>query len=222
MYGLPYPYTLLRLGVNRKKDRCRMRDDAKAIRRAQIEAAAYDVLAEKGFQNMSMLSVAKAAKASNETLYRWYGDKIGLFRALIETNANSVADRIRACMQSQHDAKETIAILGPALLEMLLGDRAIALNRVAASDASGALGQVLAEAGRGRVFPLIVQVFDDLVGRGALEGDAPELARLYVDLLVGDLQIRRATGALGPLSKVEMAERARLAEARLFTLASPS
>ena len=64
-----------------------MREDNKAQRREQIEMAAYALLAEKGFQNMSMLAVSKAAKASNETLYRWYGDKTGLFKALIATNA---------------------------------------------------------------------------------------------------------------------------------------
>jgi AcrR family transcriptional regulator len=197
-----------------------MRDAAREQRKAQIEAAAYAVLAEKGFQNMSMLAVAKAAKASNETLYRWYGDKTGLFQALIKANADVAAERLQAQLDGSIDPKTALSDLGPLLLDMLLGDRAIALNRVAASDASGTLGQVLAQAGRGRVFPLIVQVFQRLVDAKILVGAPPELARLYIDLLVGDLQIRRATGALGPLSVTERQERAKLAEARMFTLAS--
>jgi len=198
-----------------------MRDAAREQRKAQIEAAAYLVLAEKGFQNMSMLAVAKAAKASNETLYRWYGDKTGLFQALIEANAEVVVERLQAQLDASLDPKSALSDLGPLLLDMLLGDRAIALNRVAAADASGALGQVLAQAGRGRVFPLIVQVFQRLVDGKVLVGTPPELARLYVDLLVGDLQIRRATGALSRLTEAGRQERAKLAEARVFTLAAP-
>lgn len=198
-----------------------MRDEAKALRKAQIEAAAYAVLAEKGFQHMSMLAVAKAAKASNETLYRWYGDKTGLFRSLIETNADSVAERLKAQLETSTDPRALLAELGPILMEMLLGDRAIALNRVAAADASDTLGQVLAEAGRGRVFPLIVEVFRRLVEAKSLIGEPVELAGLYIDLLIGDLQIRRATGAMGPLSEVERQTRAQLAKARVFTLAAP-
>ncbi|WP_439124055.1 TetR/AcrR family transcriptional regulator [Marivita sp.] len=199
-----------------------MRDDAKAQRKAQIEAAAYDLLAEKGFQNMSMLAVAKAAKASNETLYRWYGDKVGLFQALIETNADRVADRLTDRLTDATDPKSALTDLGPNLLAMLLSDRAVALNQAAASDATGTLGKVLAEQGRGKVFPLIVDLFKRLTDNKVLTGHPVDLATLYVDLLVGDLQIRRATGALGPLTDSVMTDRAQKAEARLMTLAGVS
>ncbi len=199
-----------------------MREDNRALRREQIEAAAYALLAEKGFQNMSMLAVSKAAKASNETLYRWYGDKIGLFKALIATNAERVAVRLRAAFDKSSQLDRTLAEIGPVLLSMLLGDRAVALNRAAAADASGVLGEALAEEGRGKVFPLMVDLFGKLVARGKLTGNPAELAALYIDLLVGDLQIRRATGALGPLRDRVIEDRARLAQERLFMLAGVS
>lgn len=199
-----------------------MRDDNKAQRRDQIETAAYALLAEKGFQNMSMLAIAKASKASNETLYRWYGDKLGLFRALIETNAEEVAGRLRDAIRKGDAPESALAELGPVLLGMLLGDRAIALNRAAAADASGALGQTLAQEGRDKVFPLIADLFQTLVKRGALKGDPFEITGLYIDLLVGDLQIRRATGALGPLRDRVIAERAQKAQQRLFQLVGVS
>lgn len=199
-----------------------MREDNRALRREQIEAAAYALLAEKGFQNMSMLAVSKAAKASNETLYRWYGDKIGLFKALIATNAERVSVRLRAAFDKSSQLDRTLAEIGPVLLSMLLGDRAVALNRAAAADASGVLGEALAEEGRGKVFPLMVDLFGKLVARGKLTGNPAELAALYIDLLVGDLQIRRATGALGPLRDRVIEDRARLAQERLFMLAGVS
>jgi AcrR family transcriptional regulator len=199
-----------------------MREDNKAQRREQIEAAAYELLAEKGFQNMSMLAVSKAAKASNETLYRWYGDKIGLFKALIATNTERVAAQLREALEGSNQSDQALAQIGPVLLSMLLGDRAIALNRAAAADASCVLGEALAQEGRGKVFPLIADLFGQLVKQGILRGDPAEIAALYVDLLVGDLQIRRATGALGPLRDRVIEDRARLAQERLFRLASVS
>ena len=199
-----------------------MREDNKAQRREQIEAAAYELLAEKGFQNMSMLAVSKAAKASNETLYRWYGDKIGLFKALIGTNAERVAERLREALETNAPLDQALMQTGPVLLSMLLSDRAIALNRAAAADASGVLGEALAQEGRGKVFPLIADLFGKLVKQGVLNGDPAEIAALYVDLLVGDLQIRRATGALGPLRDRVIADRAHRAQERLFRLVGVS
>jgi AcrR family transcriptional regulator len=199
-----------------------MREDNKAQRREQIEAAAYDLLAIKGFQNMSMLAVSKSAKASNETLYRWYGDKIGLFKALIATNAERVATRLREALETSTQLDQALTEIGPVLLSMLLGDRAIALNRAAAADASGVLGEALAQEGRGKVFPLIAELFSRLVAQGVLKGDPAQIAALYVDLLVGDLQIRRATGALGPLRDRVIEDRAHLAHERLFRLVGVS
>lgn len=199
-----------------------MREDNKQQRKQQIETAAYALLAEKGFQNMSVLAVSKAAKASNETLYRWYGDKIGLFKALIETNAEHVAERLRQALGQSAQLDQALEDLGPVLLSMLIGDRAVALNRAAAADASGALGEALAQEGRGKVFPLIVALFEKMVAQGRLKGSPPEIAALYVDLLVGDLQIRRATGALGPLRDRVIKERAERAQARLFALVGVS
>lgn len=180
-----------------------MRADTRDLREAQIAEAAYAILAEKGFQGVSMLAVAKRAKASNETLYRWYGDKLGLFRALIARNVAEVGESL--------EAAETLEELGRQLLGLLLSPRAVALNRAAAADASNALGTVLAQAGRGEVFPVLVARMTAEVAAGRLTGEPQALAGLWVDLLVGDWQIRCATGAMaipGPEARWERAARA--------------
>lgn len=104
------------------------------FRRQQIEDAAYKMLGEKGYAGTSMQAIARAAKASNETLYNWYGDKKGLMAALIARNTNVVL----AALSDAHDGDPLaqLARIGPILLEMVLGPRAIALNRAAAADAS--------------------------------------------------------------------------------------
>ncbi|WP_299673356.1 TetR/AcrR family transcriptional regulator [uncultured Roseobacter sp.] len=161
-------------------------------RAARIEAAAYKILAEKGFKGASMLAIAKAAKASNETLYNWYGDKTGLFAAMIRQNTSVVVDELQTARATGRTGRTALREVGRALLTMVTSDKAVALNRAAAGDISGKLGKILAEEGRGRVLPIIAQLLEEAFGT---EHDMGELTDCYISLLIGDLQIRRATGA---------------------------
>ena len=150
-----------------------MRETARESRREQIETAAYDLLAQHGYAGTSMLSIAKRAKASNETLYRWYGDKRGLFKAMVERNAAHVNAFLTGEIAVERRPRATIEALGPKLLGLLVGPRAIALNRAAAADPSGELGAVIAAAGRNTVFPLIVDVFTAAQQSGLIETKMP-------------------------------------------------
>ena len=88
-----------------------MRYENRSIRQDQIEQAAYTVLDAKGYGGASMLAIAKAAKASNETLYNWYGDKTGLFAALVRRNAAEVKALLEAQIAAGGDAVETLLIV---------------------------------------------------------------------------------------------------------------
>lgn len=140
-----------------------------------------------------MQAVAKRAKASNETLYRWYGDKTGLFEALIRGNSALVE---LAIASDEADPMDVLREIGPILLSMLLGPRAVALNRAAAADASGTLGRALAREGRETVAPRIVALMRRAVEDGQLRGAPEDMAEAWFSLLIGDLQVRRVTGAL--------------------------
>lgn len=195
---------------------------AKRERHLQIAQSAYAVLSEKGYEGLSMLAVAKHARASNETLYRWYGDKRGLFRALIETNAEEVQTFLQAALTDQTDPDHMLKLLGPKLLRLLLSDRAIALNRAAAADPSGDLGKVLTQAGRASVFPFISTIFSQLHLSGRSSLDPDKAAALYLDLLVGDQQIRRAIGMLEEPDRKTCENRSEQALKHLFQIIGPT
>lgn len=76
-----------------------MRDESKAERQREIEAVAYRLIRDHGYGGVSMLAIAKEAKASNETLYRWYGSKRGLLAAMVERNAQATADALQAAIE---------------------------------------------------------------------------------------------------------------------------
>lgn len=174
-----------------------LREEKRSLRQRQIEAAAYEVLEAKGYGGTSMQGIAKHARASNETLYNWYGDKQGLFCALVMRNADEVKSHLEAELETDHDALAILGSLGPKLLDLLTGDRAVALNRAAAADGSGELGAVLSKAGRDAVFPLLEQVLLRARQEGQLRFESSaEAVGLYLDLLIGDQQIRRVIGRL--------------------------
>jgi len=172
-----------------------MREETRSLRQEQIETAAYEMLEEKGYAGTSMQGIARRARASNETLYSWYGDKLGLFKALVTRNAAEVKSLLESELSAARDGLSILELFGPKLLMLLLGDRAIALNRAAAADPSGVLGATLSEAGRESVFPLVVKVLEAARQQGQLSFDqTPPIVGLYFDLLIGDLQIRRVIG----------------------------
>ncbi|MEJ6395675.1 TetR/AcrR family transcriptional regulator [Gymnodinialimonas sp. 2305UL16-5] len=187
-------------------------------RRKQIEDAAYRMLGERGYAGTSVQAIARAAKASNETLYNWYGDKKGLMAALVARNTDTV--RIALAQASGGTPMNQLAQLGPILLGMVLGPRAVALNRAAAADPSGDLGRAISEGGREVVAPLITSIMGQAVQNGTLSGSPEDLAELYLTLLIGDLQIRRVTGAMDTPTPGYTASRSEAALAALSRIAA--
>ncbi|TJV74872.1 MAG: TetR/AcrR family transcriptional regulator, partial [Mesorhizobium sp.] len=87
--------------------------------------------------------------------------------------------------------------VAPILLSMLLGERAISLNRAAASDESGELGATIAAGGRDSVFPLIEKLIQRGLETSALAAPSARIAAdWFLNLLIGDLQIRRVIHTL--------------------------
>lgn len=182
-----------------------MREEKKRARMAVISEAAYTVLAQKGYDGASMLTIAKAAQASNETLYRWYGDKRGLFAALVQENAGEVAQALTQAMTGPGEPMAQLRDVAPVFLRMLLGEKAISLNMAAASDPTGELGAAISAGGRDVVQPLFQNLLVDLAReRGVSSG---QLTAWFLGVLVGDAQVRRMIGVQAVLSEAEIEAR---------------
>jgi len=189
-----------------------MKEETRRARHRDITQAAYRLLREHGYNATSMLRIAKAARASNQTMYRWYGDKRGLFAQMVADNAELIGDSIRQVMEETDDPLATLERLGPVLISVLLSEHPVLLNRAAASDSTGELGKVIAEGGRDRIVPLIAELVERAMRDGKLHFACSRAAAdLYVDLMIGDLQIRRVIGAIDALTERQVAARARSA-----------
>jgi AcrR family transcriptional regulator len=62
--------------------------------RARIEQAALDLFAERAFHEVRLDEIARAARASLQTIYRHYGDKQALLDACVLNWANALAARM--------------------------------------------------------------------------------------------------------------------------------
>ncbi|MCV6576126.1 MAG: TetR/AcrR family transcriptional regulator [Cohaesibacter sp.] len=193
-------------------------------RQEEILEAAFEVLAEKGYRRTSMLSIAKKAKASNQTLYRWYGSKEALFSSVVKANARQAIEMLEKNIHIQKPIDTTLIALGEALLLLLTSKRAVLLNRAAAADASetGRLGQTIAEFGRSAVRPLLMDYLQRAADNGELSfdetGTLEEAAETYFYLLIGDIQIRRVIGVLDVLSQRDANARSKRASAHFLLL----
>lgn len=188
-----------------------MTKTTRSERREEILAAARALLAERGYQGTSMLDVARRASASKETLYSWFGDKRGLFEAVIRHNARSVQAVLADHLETDADIRTALEEFGRALLALLTGDSAVAINRAAISEALSepSLAQTLASAGREATMPAFVALLERHRRRGALAFDDPSRASGdFLGLLIGELQVRRLLGLAPVPDEAAIAARA--------------
>ncbi len=179
-----------------------------AKRRAEIEAAAFRVLERVGYKKASMLQIAKEAKASNETLYAWYGNKQALFQSLIVANAEAVEDALKSTLTgSANDLFE----LGKLVLGFTAGDKAIIINRAAVADVqeTGLLSQAIESHARQAMLRVIKAYLTELEVSGKFTFDlgVEAATEVYVSLLMGELQMQQALGSMAALSSNEIEAR---------------
>lgn len=190
-------------------------DDVPARREAVLDAAALELTAS-GYEATTMLAVARRASASKETLYAWFGNKEGLFAALIERNAGRTNVRVEAALASPAPPMEVLEAFASNLLRLLLGEAALAINRAAMT--APALAELLLDHGRFRTGTLAERYLARLMDDGVIRRDDPAAAfRLLYGVIVEDRQIRALLGEPVPGDDA-LAAHARAAVASFMTL----
>ena len=198
-----------------------MKNPGRAERRDVILDAATAILREKGYRGATMLDVARRVSASKETLYAWFGNKSGLFQAVIRRNADTVRTVLEGHLDGNATVEEALADVGRALAGLLLGDGTVAINRAAISEARSepALARILVETGREATLPFFVRYLEQCRGRDLLDFDDPwEAAETFLGLLLADMQIRRLLGVVDAPDTGEIEARAKQAAIKFLRL----
>ena len=191
------------------------------VRQQAVLAAALDVLAESG-DNLTMASVARRARCSKETLYKWFGDRNGLLTATVQWQAAKV--RVPKLSGPEGDAaslRRRLEQFARDLLQTLVGEVSITLNRLAVGRAGsepGGLGKIVLENG-----PLAIRRrLTPLLHAGQAAGwlrfqTADDAFRTFFGLVVADTQIRLLLGDK-TLGRTDIEAVVRAATDQFFTL----
>lgn len=170
--------------------------DVPARRDSVLDAAMSELLVQ-GYEATTMLSVARRAGASKETLYSWFGNKEGLFGAMIERNAQRTDNRVETAMTAGSSPTEVLVEFALNLQRLLLGEASIAINRLAMR--SPELSAILLEHGRVRTGRLVERFLAQLMTNGVIREMPPDEAfTLLYGLVIEDRQIRCLLGEPKP------------------------
>jgi AcrR family transcriptional regulator len=171
---------------------------------------------DNGFERLTMSAVAARAGSSKESLYVWFGNKEGLVAQLIRRQSARTNAAVEAALATSQPPRQVLAGIATNLLNVLLSDTSLALNRAAMS--SPALAAILLQHGRHTTGPLIERYLSQLHQDRIIQiDDAAEAFRLFYGLTIQDSQIRALLGESPPDAK-ERGWRAELAVSRFFSL----
>lgn len=200
--------------------------DAPSVRQGEVLDAALELLTRDG-DKLTMISVARAASCSKETLYKWFGDRDGLLTAAVQWQAA----KVKLAQISEQDLtrellQERIEAFGRNLLSVLSGDVSVALNRVAVNhasqrnaDNSNDLGTIVLDNGRRAMGRRLKPVLAAGQTAGLIDfSDSEEAFRTFFGLVVRDVQIRRMLGDEFSLEGEEIASDAKRAADQFFVL----
>lgn len=126
-------------------------------RKAQILQVATEKFLAHGFDGVSVDDIVLSVGGSKTNVYSNFGNKEGLFRAVIENLCELFLRNFKKVNLSGKDARTGLTLLGKTLLKSLMLDKHIAFQRL-----------ILAESGR---FPVLGQSWFD---------DGPQQSRLRI------------------------------------------
>lgn len=196
-----------------------------AQKRSAILAAATSLFLRQGFRGTSMEEVATRAEVSKQTVYKQFGDKEQLFRAIVagvsETSAG-VAATISAAFgdtpaTTVAQLEALLARVARAYIDAVLQPQVIALRRLIISSAEQFSGLAASyyEQGPTRGIDLVADHLAPYFDSGLLRAEDRRLAAAHFAYLA--LAIAQDRALFTPARLAGAAERDRLASAAART-----
>src|SRR3954467_13495255 len=194
-----------------------------AIERDQrlIEVATR-LVRDGGLAATSLEGVAEAARVSKPTVYARYGDKRGLFAAVLRREIARWLAPLSADAETKLSSASDISVeqrlveSGPEMLTFTCGPDAVSFSRMMTSQAINfpAIAKLGKEEGWLKAVATTARFFDHLVAQGALDVDDTTIAaEVFLDVVVGHTH-RMAT--FGTPMEIKSAEKRMRAAIKLF------
>lgn len=182
-------------------------DRAKARREAILDAA-RELFLEKGYGSTTLSEVVSRSGGSLSTLYALFGNKRGLFEAILRDFADSILAPL--CVEGVSDDPERgLSAVGRRYLSAVLEPKAVAWWRTVCAEAPNVpeLSEVLLAEQGGPVQAALAAYLGRLARAGRLDVQEPALAAgQFLDLVRGPLH-RQALACGGHAATPQEIER---------------
>ena len=166
-------------------------------RRREILSATLKILRSHGVTGASTLKIAGQAGCSKETIYNWFGDREGLFCALLEAQTQVMLEALSKTISTATDTEMKLQNFCAATLDLLTGDAVVLVNRAILPQMGHGFEKAFLTLNERRVAMkgLGVQLLEAMQGEGLLHMANSD--SVYDDLfgmVIGERQIRVLMG----------------------------
>jgi len=166
-------------------------------RRDRIVQAATEVFLEQGYEAATVAEIGRRAGGSLQTLYRLFGSKEALFRAIIADKAGRVYAPLESADIVDQPPRRALYELGMRLSRLSLSAEGLMLHRIilAESHRNPDLRQMFFETAPGRARDLLADYLRSQVTAGRLQiDDCPMAAMQFLELAKGSFALAALLG----------------------------
>lgn len=164
-----------------------------ARRQAMLDAARR-LFIEKGFEKTTLTDIIAQSGGSRATLYEHFGDKAGLFRAMMEENSANILKGLCAAHTGEGVTPEAgLTCFGLHLVRELLSERVVSVLRILIAeggripDIADSFFRIGPDTAASRLADYLRHLSDD----GVLRIDNPrDAAQAFLGMIAGNLVIR--------------------------------
>lgn len=180
-----------------------------AERREVLLAAAADVFFEQGYAATSIDAIIDRAGGSKRNIYNEFGNKEGLFAALVSTFAEKALSSLVIEEVGGRDLRETLIAFGHQLMTIYMSPALIGVYRTIVAEANRYpdLGRTFYECGPARATSRLAEVLEAAKARGEIHArDCIRIADHFVGLIRDNLHLQVVLGLRPPPDEAETNE----------------
>lgn len=164
------------------------------IRRAAFLEAAQEVFLEQGFEAANMSEIVRRAGGSLATLYSQFGDKEGIFLAMLETRMKAVTATLEVELQAHTPVEDGLRRIGEQFAGKLVEPNSLELYRLIVGMAKKypGIADTFMKLGPNKVRTGLAAYLQDRADAGEIpqSQDFEILGSLFLDMVRSPLQSR--------------------------------
>jgi TetR/AcrR family transcriptional repressor of mexJK operon len=169
--------------------------------------AATELFLSEGYLRTSMEAIADRAGVSKATLYTHFGNKAGLFEAIVDGLCHQLFEPVRRSTEQPASPREVLLALARQYMQLMLEPSSIGLFRalVSEEEVRSELGARSYGAGAGAALAELAAYLEDWTNDGLLSVDDCGLAaEQFFGMLGGIAQVRALLGVCEQISETAL------------------